>query len=88
MRIAIIVEGKTERVFKPFLNAFLKTRLAGQMPKLDFVPQDGRIPTGDKLSRVVTNLLNDRKYPANAVIGLTDIYTGFLVYHDEIGQMR
>ena len=76
MRIAIIVEGKTERVFKPFLNQFLKTRLVGRMPKLDFVPQDGRIPTGDKLRRVVTHLLNDRKYPADAVIGLTDIYTG------------
>ncbi|MBN2291695.1 MAG: DUF4276 family protein [Pirellulales bacterium] len=77
MRIAIIVEGKTEKVFKPFLNQFLKTRLAGRMPKLDFVPQDGRIPTGDKLYRVVTNLLNDRRSPADAVIGLTDIYTGF-----------
>ncbi len=76
MRIAIIVEGKTERVFKPFLNQFLKTRLAGRMPKLDFVPQDGRIPTGDKLCRVVTNLLDDRRSPADAVIGLTDIYTG------------
>ncbi len=76
MRIAIIVEGKTERVFKPFLNQFLSTRLAGQMPKLDFVPQDGRIPTGDKLCRVVKNLLDDRRSPADAVIGLTDVYTG------------
>ena len=76
MRIAIIVEGKTEKVFKPFLNQFLKTRLARKMPKLDFVPQDGRIPTGDKLCRVVTNLLNDRRVPADAVIGLTDVYTG------------
>lgn len=76
MRIAIIVEGNTERVFKPFLNQFLKKHLVGQMPKLDFVPQDGRIPTGDKLRRVVTNLLDDRRVPADAVIGLTDIYTG------------
>lgn len=76
MRIAILVEGKTETAFKPFLIAYLKTILAGKMPKLDFVPYDGRIPTGDKLKRVVQNLLNDRKNPADAVIALTDVYTG------------
>lgn len=76
MRIAIIVEGKTETAFKPHLIAFLQTRLAGNMPKLDFVPRDGRIPIGDKLKRVVENLLNDRKGPADAVIALTDVYTG------------
>ena len=46
-------EGKTEKAFKPHLIAFLQTRLAGKMPKLDFVPYDGRIPTGGKLKRVV-----------------------------------
>jgi hypothetical protein len=76
MRIAILVEGKTEMAFKPHLIAFLQTRLASKMPKLDFVPYDGRIPTGDKLKRVVENLLNDRKRPADAVIALTDVYTG------------
>ena len=76
MRIAIIVEGKTETAFKPHLITFLRTRLAGVMPKLDFLPHDGRIPTGDKLKRVVANLLNDNKQPADAVIALTDVYTG------------
>jgi hypothetical protein len=76
MRIAILVEGKTETAFKPFLVEFLRTRLAGKMPKLDFVPYDGRIPTGKKLKRVVEYLLNDRKRPADAVIALTDVYTG------------
>src|SRR5437763_2066600 len=76
MRIAILVEGKTERAFKPYLLAYLQTRLAGKMPKLDMVPYAGRIPTGDKLKRVVENLLNDKKQPANAVIALTDVYTG------------
>ena len=52
MRIAILVEGKTEAAFKPYLLAFLKTRLAGKMPKLDIVPQTAGIPTGDKLKRV------------------------------------
>ena len=76
MRIAILVEGKTEKAFKPFLTAHLSKLLAGRMPKLDVVPYDGRIPTGEKLKRVVKNLLNDRQQPADAVIALTDVYTG------------
>ena len=35
-KIAIIVEGQTERVFKEALLKFLKTRLS-QMPKLQFI---------------------------------------------------
>jgi hypothetical protein len=76
MRIAILVEGKTERAFKPYLLSYLQKRLAGKLPKVDFMPYDGRIPTGDKLKRVVENLLNDKKQPADAVIALTDVYTG------------
>ena len=70
MRIAILVEGKTEKAFKPYLLLYLERRLAGKMPKLDFMPHDGRIPTGDKLKRRVENLLNDRTRPADAVIAL------------------
>jgi hypothetical protein len=40
------------------------------------MPHDGHIPTGDKLKRVVENLLNNKKQPADAVIALTDVYTG------------
>jgi hypothetical protein len=76
MRIAIIVEGDTEKTFFPHLRNFLKTRLAGNMPKLDPLPYDGRIPTGDKLKGDVERLLNDRRQPADAVIALTDVYTG------------
>jgi hypothetical protein len=76
VRIAILVEGKTERAFKPHLIAYLQKHLAGKMPKLDFMPHDGRIPTGERLKRIVQNLLNDRKQPADAVIALTDVYTG------------
>lgn len=76
MRIAILVEGKTETAFKSHLIAFLSTRLAGKMPKLDFVPYDGRIPTGSKLKRDVEKLLSNKKQPADAVIALTDVYTG------------
>ncbi len=76
MRIAVIVEGRTERVFMPHLRAFLETRLAGRMPRLDTLPYDGRIPKGPKLRRLVENLLGDRNRLADAVIALTDVYTG------------
>ena len=69
VRIAVLVEGKTELAFKPyFANLPASTRLAGRMPTLDFVPYDGRIPTGDKLRRVVANLLTLRTKRADAVI--------------------
>ncbi len=73
MKIAIIVEGKTETAFMPLLRSFLKSRLQ-QMPKLDTKPQHGRIPKEDKLKRVVENLLGKDGY--DAVIALTDVYTG------------
>lgn len=78
MRIAILVEGRTETAFKSHLVAFLKARLAGQMPRLDMSPYDGRIPKGEKLRRTVEMLLlPTKKTPAaDAVIALTDVYTG------------
>jgi hypothetical protein len=76
VRIAILVEGRTETAFKPYLLTYLNSQLAGKMPKLDFVPQKGRIPTESKLRRIVNYLLNDTKRPADAVIALTDVYTG------------
>jgi hypothetical protein len=76
VKIAILVEGKTEMAFKPHLRNFLQTRLSGKMPKLDIYPYDGRIPKQDKLARVVANLLSTGKPPADAVIALTDVYTG------------
>lgn len=75
MKISIIVEGKTEKAFLPHLRNFLQTRLAGNMPRLDVLPYDRRIPKEDKLRRVVENLLQG-KTPADHVIALTDVYTG------------
>ena len=72
MKIVVMVEGATERVFRPFLIKYLKRHLAGKMPKLHFHCYSGRIPTGDKLRRVVSNYLNE----ADHVIALTDLYTG------------
>ena len=76
MRIAILVEGKTETAFKPHLVAFLSKKLPDKMPKLEFSRHDGRIPTDQKLKRLVQMLLSDGKNPADAVIALTDVYTG------------
>jgi hypothetical protein len=79
MKIAILVEGETEKAFKQILSDFLKLRLP-QMPKLRFIPQKGRIPKGEKLKRVVENLLNQDDY--DAVIALTDVYTGTNDFQD------
>lgn len=76
MRIALIVEGKTETAFLPYLRTFLEHRLAGNMPILDPVPYNGRVPTGDKLKRLVILLLQEKRKPADCVIALTDVYTG------------
>jgi hypothetical protein len=69
------VEGKTEKAFLPHLRDFLKTRLAGNMPKLDPFPYDGRIPKESRLKKTVQKLLQG-KQPAEHVIALTDVYTG------------
>ncbi|KHD06901.1 hypothetical protein PN36_03495 [Candidatus Thiomargarita nelsonii] len=74
MKIIILVEGKTERVFMPFLRDFLQTRLT-EMPKLSCRPYHGRVPKDDKLRRIVEKLLTGKK-PAHAVIALSDVYTG------------
>lgn len=77
MRITIICEGKTEKAFKPYLNGFLRERLAGKMPKLIFDRHDGSIPTQNKLRRVVSKLLTTGKSKSDAVIALTDVYPAF-----------
>jgi len=74
MKIAILVEGATERAFKKKLCEFLQSRLGQKMPRLHFIPQDGPIPKEGKLKRIVENLLDNDGY--HAVIALTDVYTG------------
>lgn len=75
MRIVILVEGATEKAFMGPLREHLKRRLAGRMPRLVPHPYDGRIPKGDKLKRVVNDILS-RAPCTDAVIALTDVYTG------------
>jgi hypothetical protein len=81
MRIALIIEGQTERAFLPHLRRYLQSRLAGRMPRLDPVPYDGPIPKGKRLRRDVDRLLTGRA-PAGAVIALTDVYTGTGTFQD------
>lgn len=87
MKIAILVEGETEQAFKRYLLNFLKTCLADKMPKLTFCCYDGRIPKEEKLKRVVENQLRQH----DAVIALTDVYTGtcdFIDANDAKTKMR
>lgn len=91
MKISILVEGKTERVFIPYLRKFLESRISGNMPKLDPVPFNGRIPKENALKRCVLNLLTSGQKPADAVIAITDVYTGnddFLDAQDAKDKMR
>jgi len=82
VKITILVEGETERAFTPHLRAFLSPRLKERMPRLDIFPYHGRIPKGDKLRRIVENTLRAGKPPADAVIALTDVYTGTQDFRD------
>jgi hypothetical protein len=43
------------------------------MPKLTFISEDGRLPTEDRLKRNAQRLL---VWQYDAVIALTDVYTG------------
>lgn len=81
MKIAILVEGRTEMAFKSHLTAFLKGKLAGIMPRLDMFTYHGRISTGAALRRDVDNLLSGQQ-AADAVIALTDVYTGTNDFQD------
>lgn len=81
MKIAILVEGATEMAFKSKLQEFLLLRLGQQMPKLKFIPCNGRIHKGKKLRNVVENLLTG-KDACDAVIALTDVYTGTKDFKD------
>ncbi len=80
MKIAILVEGATEMAFRKKLREFLESRLEQKMPRLDFKPQNGGIPKEKKLKRIVENLLDNDGY--DAVIALTDVYTGKQDFND------
>jgi hypothetical protein len=82
LKITILVEGKTEVAFKPHLIAFLKPKLQGKMPRIDPYKYDGRIPKEGKLRRVVENLLSHGNPQSDAVIALTDVYTGTADFKD------
>ncbi|MBF0565818.1 MAG: DUF4276 family protein [Nitrospirae bacterium] len=75
MKIALIVEGKTEKAFLPVLRKFLESQLEGRMPNIDPFPCKGRIHTETKLKRTVEDLLSGSR-SADHVIALTDVYTG------------
>jgi hypothetical protein len=77
VKIEIIVEGRTEKALKPHLEAFVKSRIGGgSKPALRFFPCDGRVYKEQKLKRTVEDLLRNGPKPADAVIALTDVYTG------------
>ena len=88
MKISLIIEGKTEKAFIPKLREYLQTLLPGNMPVLHPVSQKGRIPSGDKLDRLVDNLLRQGRNPADHVIALTDVYPDYTDAADAKSKMR
>ena len=88
--IALLVEGETEVAFLPAIRSFLAARLTGAMPRLQPRPQRGRLPTGEKLKRMVENLLEGLD-GCDYVVALTDVHTGtreFADAADAIEKMR
>lgn len=78
MKIVIMVEGATERAFKPKLLEFLQQHFGSsgylkRRPKLVFWPYDHGVPVGDLLAKEVGLHLSG-KDPADHVIWLTDVY--------------
>lgn len=75
MKIVILVEGRSEQAFLPFLRAFVDGRLpaGADRPKISINSFDGRIPKEETLRKIVEH---EVRSGADAVIGLTDVYTG------------
>ena len=73
MRIALLVEGDTEKAFMPVLREWLRSKVA-RMPEIRAIPKDGRIAKEDKLKREVRLLLGASGF--DYVVALTDVYTG------------
>jgi hypothetical protein len=88
VKITVLVEGRTEQAFKPHLLEFLKRRLDRRMPNIDFVPCQGRVFKEEKLRRTVENLLRNGRVPSDAVIALTDVYTGTSDFVDATDAKR
>jgi Domain of unknown function (DUF4276) len=72
MVIVMIVEGPTEQAFMPTLRQFLSHRLGQQMPRIKSHSCQGRIPKDSALRRLVERYLGE----SDAVVALTDVYTG------------
>jgi hypothetical protein len=90
VKITLLVEGATERAFLPKLREYLSAKLLGKMPTLDVAPFDGPIPRQSQLRRQVELHLRGKR-PADAVIALTDVYTGtgeFVDAADAKAKMR
>jgi len=85
MKIAIVIEGKTEQAFMPALREFIKGRGAPTTAQVRSYPSDGRIAKGQALKRLVDGLLRAR---ADYVIALTDVHTGSPDFADAADAKR
>lgn len=82
MNIILMVEGKTEKAILEPLRNFLAPKLPNKMPKFMLRPYHHLIPKKNNLKFEVNRYLNGPKDPADAVIALTDVYTGKREFKD------
>ncbi len=88
MKIALLIEGQTEKVFVRHLGRFLEPRLSGRMPRLHPILYHGPTPKNDNLRRDVNRLIESGPVYADAVIALTDVYTGRADFKDASDTKR
>jgi len=87
-KFVLMVEGATEKAFLPAVRDYMAVRLGSEpKPRIETHVFDGRIPKGETLRRHVERLLTG-KDAADAVIALTDVYTGIREFSDAADAKR
>lgn len=87
MKISLIVEGESEKIFLDAIRNFLKPRCLGPIPKLNPVILNCDVPPRHELLKIVRALLLDQ---GNRVIILTDVkgQNSFNDAQDAIAQIE
>lgn len=87
MRIALLVEGDTEKAFLSSLRRFLQSRISGRMPRITPHPADGLLGRKEHLQKeVFRHLQMDDEIH---VIALADVYTGTpRIFEDAVDAKR
>ncbi len=87
VNIVILIEGQTEVQFiEQHVKHFLENRIRGHMPRIRTVKCGGPLPKQYELKKAVERLLSNQKKPVDAVVALTDVYTGITPHPFQDGE--